>query len=65
MRKTELLELIQRGENSEVMFRPDTITKDEFAKEVKALLSLQGGRVILGVEDDGSVTGITRDLLEE
>jgi ATP-dependent DNA helicase RecG len=47
------------------MFRPDTITKDEFAKEVKALLSLQGGRVILGVEDDGSVTGITRDFLKE
>ena len=65
MRKTTLLELIGRGENAEVVYRPDTITKDVFAKEVVALLNLQGGRVILGVDDDGSVVGLTRDRLEE
>lgn len=65
MRKTELLELIRRGENSELVFRPDTITNGAFAKEVAALLNLRGGRVILGIDDDGSVTGITRDHLEE
>jgi len=26
-------------------------------------LNLRGGRVILGVDDDGSVTGITRDRI--
>jgi ATP-dependent DNA helicase RecG len=55
MRKTELLELIRRGENSELVFRPDTITNGAFAKEVAALLNLRGGRVTLGVEDDGSI----------
>jgi ATP-dependent DNA helicase RecG len=65
MRKTELLDLIRRGENSEVVFRPDTITNDVFAKEVAALLNLRGGRVILCVENDGSVNGISRDRLEE
>lgn len=65
MRKTGLLNLIRRGENSEVVFRPDTVTKVEFSKEVTVLLNLQGGRVILGVEDDGSVIGITRGHLEE
>jgi len=65
MRKTALLELIRRGENSEVVLRPDTITNNIFAKEVAALLNLQGGRVILGVDDDGSVVGLTRDRLEE
>ena len=53
------------GGSSEVVFRPDTITNDVFAKEVVALLNLRGGRVILGVDNDGSVIGITRDRLEE
>lgn len=65
MKKTGLLELVRRGENPEVVFRPDTITNGALAKEMAALLNLQGGRVILGVEDNGSVTGITRDRLEE
>lgn len=65
MRKTELLELIRRGENSEVVFQLDTIEKGAFAKELVTLLNLRGGQVILGIDDDGSVTGITRDRLEE
>jgi ATP-dependent DNA helicase RecG len=59
------LELVRRGQKPEVVFRSDTIRKDEFAYELVALLNLRGGRVILGVEDDGSITGITRDRLEE
>ena len=65
MRKTELLDIIRRGENLEIVFRLGTITNGAFAKEVAALMNLRGGRVILGSEDDGSVTGITRDRLEE
>jgi ATP-dependent DNA helicase RecG len=65
MRKTELLELIRRGENSEVVFQLDTIEKGAFAKELVTLLNLRGGQVILGIDDDGSITGITRDRLEE
>ena len=34
-------------------------------KELVALANLAGGRVLLGVEDDGSVSGITRSDLEE
>ena len=63
MRKTALLELIRRGENTEVVLRPDDITNSAFAKGVVALLNLRGGRVILGVDDDGSVIGITREAV--
>ncbi len=35
------------------------------AKELVAFLNLDGGIVLLGVEDDGSVSGTTRDCLEE
>ena len=65
MRRTELLDIIKDGENTVVEFQLDTLESNAFAKELVALLNLRGGRVILGVNDDGSLTGITRDRLEE
>lgn len=65
MTKTELLELIKNGENSGVEFKRDTIDNRALAKELVAFANLQGGRVLLGVDDDGSVVGVTRDRLEE
>ena len=65
MTKTELLELIKNGENSGIEFKRDTIDNRALAKELVAFANLRGGRVILGIDDDGSVTGITRDYLEE
>jgi len=62
---TELLELIHNGENSGVEFKRDTIQNRELAKELVAFANLQGGRVLLGVDDDGSIAGITRPDLEE
>ncbi|MBU4318047.1 MAG: putative DNA binding domain-containing protein [Proteobacteria bacterium] len=65
MTKTELLELIKNLENSGVEFKRDTIDNRAMAKELVAFANFQGGRVILGVDDDGSVVGLTRDRLEE
>jgi ATP-dependent DNA helicase RecG len=65
MTKTELLELIKNGESSGVEFKRDTIDNRALAKELVAFANLRGGRVILGVDDDGNVAGITRDRLEE
>lgn len=62
MTKTELLELIRNGENSGVEFKRDDVHADSLAKEVTALLNLEGGQILLGVEDDGTVTGLTRTL---
>ncbi|MCK4830939.1 ATP-binding protein, partial [bacterium] len=55
MTKTELLELINNGESSGVEFKRDTIDNRALAKELVALANLQGGRVLLGIEDDGSI----------
>lgn len=60
MTKTELRELIENRENSGVEFKPDTIDNRALAKELVAFANLQGGRVLLGVEDDGTVCGLTR-----
>jgi len=65
MTKTELLELTANGESSGVEFKRDDIHPEQLAKEIVALANLQGGRVLLGVEDDGTPTGIQRSNLEE
>ena len=64
MKRSELLELIAGGENSGVEFKRDDLRPEQLAREVVALVNYQGGRVLLGVEDDGSITGIQRDHLE-
>jgi ATP-dependent DNA helicase RecG len=63
--RTELLESITNGENSGVEFKRDVIENHALAKELVAFSNLSGGMVLLGVEDDGSVSGVTRQNLEE
>lgn len=64
MLKSELLELIANGENSGVEFKRDDIRPEQLAREIVALANFQGGRVLLGVEDDGGISGIQREDLE-
>lgn len=61
MLRTELAELIRNGENSGVEFKRDDVRADSLAKEIAALLNLEGGYVLLGVEDDSTVSGLARD----
>ena len=63
--RTELLEIIANGENSGVEFKRDDLRTQDLAKELVAFSNLQGGMVLLGVEDTGTITGLTRDDLEE
>jgi ATP-dependent DNA helicase RecG len=65
MNKTELLEIVYNGENSGVEFKRDVIQNHDLAKELVAFTNLRGGVVLLGVEDDGSISGTTRPDLEE
>jgi ATP-dependent DNA helicase RecG len=60
MLKAELLELIANGENSGVEFKRDDIRPEQLAKEISAFANLQGGRILLGVEDDGEISGLQR-----
>ena len=60
MNRTELLELIANNENSRVEFKRDDIHADSLAKEMSALLNLEGGVILLGVEKDQRITGLTR-----
>lgn len=61
MNRTELAELIRNSENSGVDFKRDDVPPEKLAKVAAAFLNLEGGYILLGVEDDGTVSGLTRD----
>jgi len=61
MNRTELAELIRNGESSGVEFKRDDVRPERLAKEMAALLNLEGGFILLGVEKDGTVSGLTRE----
>jgi ATP-dependent DNA helicase RecG len=63
--RIELFELINNRENSGIEFKRDVVDNRALAKELVAFSNLSGGAVLLGVEDDGKVSGITRDKLED
>lgn len=65
MLKSELLEIISNGESSGVEFKRDDIKPEKLAKEVVALANLEGGHILLGVEDDGSITGLRQQNSQE
>ena len=65
MRKADIDELLANGESSGVEWKRDAIDARALAKELVAFANLRGGAVVLGVEDDGSISGITRGDLEE
>lgn len=65
MLKTELTEIIANGENSDVEFKRDDIRPEQLAKEIVALANLQGGRVLLDVEDDGTISGLRQKNTQE
>jgi ATP-dependent DNA helicase RecG len=65
MLRSELLELISYGENSGLEFKRDDIRPEQLAKEVVAFANVQGGRILLGVEDDGRVSGVQRLDVQE
>ena len=64
MLQAQLLALIANGESSGVEFKRDDLRPEQLAREIVALANFQGGRVLLGVEDDGHISGITRPDLE-
>lgn len=62
--RTELIDLIRNGENSGVEFKRDDVSPERLAGWMTGLLNLEGGHILLGVEDDGAVSGLARDRAE-
>ena len=60
MTRADLAEMVRNGENSLLEFERDDITPESRAGEMVGLFNLEGGHILLGVEDDGSVSGLAR-----
>jgi ATP-dependent DNA helicase RecG len=58
----EILELIAQGESLKLEFKSDRngIPDRELIAAVVALANTEGGALLLGVEDDGTITGIDK-----
>lgn len=56
----KIAQLIAQGENSALEFKRDGIAPDELAKEIVGMLNREGGVILIGVEDDGNISGIEK-----
>ena len=60
METSELLEIIARDEDSKHRFKADVTNTTSLAQEMVAFSNTLGGMIIIGVSDDGSISGLTR-----
>ncbi|TYZ14565.1 ATP-binding protein [Hymenobacter lutimineralis] len=61
---TELQELIRQGEGEQLEFKKRTTHPTRIARTLASLANTHGGRVLVGVDDDGRIVGV-RDAEEE
>lgn len=58
MTPDQLLTLLQTGENSLVEFKAAAVHPDSLAKTIVAFANMKGGQILVGIEDDGTITGV-------
>ena len=60
------LAIIAGGENAKIEFKRDdrNLRPEHLAREIAAFANMNGGVIVLGVEDDGTVSGVTRRNLQ-
>uniref|UniRef100_UPI00333F4FDF AlbA family DNA-binding domain-containing protein n=1 Tax=Gemmatimonas sp. TaxID=1962908 RepID=UPI00333F4FDF len=58
MTEQELLVLIARGEDGRHQFKVDATNADQLGTELVAFANSGGGRLLLGVADNGTVVGL-------
>ncbi len=61
MEAIELIELIGRGEDSRTQFKQNLANPESLAGDLVAFSNFKGGRILAGVNDDGTIAGLTAD----
>jgi len=64
MKLAELRKLIARGEDSQLQFKADVNNADALAAEMVAFANSEGGRIVIGVGNDGQIAGFSRSAVE-
>jgi len=61
MEAIELIELIGRGEDSRSQFKQTITNPESLAGDLVAFSNSKGGRIVIGVNDQGTVVGLSAD----
>jgi ATP-dependent DNA helicase RecG len=61
METIELLEILTRGEDSWRQFKKNVTNADALAAEMVAFSNSSGGQMFIGVNDDGTIAGLSAD----
>jgi len=61
METSELIEIISRSEDAKHQFKADSTNVNSLAAEMVAFCNSGGGQIFIGVNDDGSISGLIRE----
>lgn len=61
MEAIELIEIINRGEDSRTQFKQTVTNPESLAGDLVAFSNSNGGRIIIGVNDQGMVVGLSKN----
>ena len=64
MLMSELQSVIETGEGAKVEFKRDGLRPEQLAREIVSFANMNGGRILVGVEDDGTISGVQRRNLQ-
>jgi ATP-dependent DNA helicase RecG len=60
MKISDLRKIAARGEDSRLQYKSDVHNVDALAAEMAAFANFGGGRILIGVGDNGEFDGISR-----
>jgi len=61
METVEFQELLERGEDSSTQFKKNITSADSLAADMVAFSNGAGGKILIGINDDGSVSGLSSE----
>jgi len=61
METADLLEIAARGEDGKHQFKANITNAQSLSEELVAFSNSSGGRIFVGISDDGTVSGLTRE----
>lgn len=63
MNNLELKELINKGEGHHLEFKEEDENNSDFAKVMVSFANTDGGKILIGVKDDGTIVGVSNSDL--
>lgn len=60
-----MMHVIPQGENQYIEFKAEAVKAMQLAEEIVAFANSEGGEIWLGIEDDRTVSGLSRDYEED